>query len=281
MRAAFAISFGLLLVYGAAPRAFAQTADETPSADTTPAEAEPEAEAEPSSDPEGVGTEPAEEGVAPVEDADAVAAPPSVHEGGEGSEGGEGGPPESGAETAGSGTNETDCDTHLVSLAFFTGVAQEGDFDAALANLGYSPAEWFWGFDLSVEMRITHLLWVGVRGDFRARQWGFWGGDAADAFGSSLLLLGDLRLPLNKILDVAGIIGGGFGATVVHLGDSASVAGLPRVHAGLQFGVTLFSGLRMHMGAAFDYAESLPINDEGHVVSFSIAAFRMGFEGRL
>jgi hypothetical protein len=35
------------------------------------------------------------------------------------------------------------------------------------------------------------------------------------------------------------------------------------------------------MGAAFDYAESLALNDFGDSVSFSIAAFRFGFEGRL
>ncbi len=55
----------------------------------------------------------------------------------------------------------------------------------------------------------------------------------------------------------------------------------PRLHAGLQFGVTLFDGFRVHMGAAFDYAESLGLNEDGYGVSFSVAAFRFGFEGRL
>ncbi len=113
------------------------------------------------------------------------------------------------------------------------------------------------------------------------RQWGFRGGTSADALGASLLALADFRIPLNSVLDVAAIAGAGFGMAVVTLRGVSQVAGLPRLSIGLQFGVTLFSGLRVHMGATFDYAESLALNDFGDSVSFSIAAFRFGFEGRL
>jgi len=169
----------------------------------------------------------------------------------------------------------------LVSMAFFTGPAQAGDLDAALSNFGYSPSDWFWGFDVSVEARVVGPLFIGARGDFRMRQWGFWGGSSADAFGPSLLAVLDVRLPLNDVLDLGGVVGGGFGAAIVRVRENSDVAGLPRLHAGLQFGVTLVSGLRAHIGAAFDYAESLSLNDYGYGVSFSIAAFRFGFEGRL
>jgi len=169
----------------------------------------------------------------------------------------------------------------LLSLAIFTGPAQQGALDESLANFGYAPSKVFWGLDVSVEARVSKLLFIGVRGDVRMRQWAMWGGDSADAFGPSLLAVADLRLTVNRWIDFSGVAGAGKGKAVLRVRGASEVAGLPRLHAGLAFGLTIVDGFRVHLGAAFDYAESLAMNDFDHSVSFSVAAFRFGFEARL
>jgi hypothetical protein len=243
----------------------------SPSPDETGASTEPETEAATEAPGAGAPASPDEPATPPSE----LATPPAA------------GAPREGAPTEapspGAPAEEPsllDTSTFMVSMAFFLGPAQGTGFDQALRGFGYGEAPRFWGGELDVEWRALGFLWVGARADLRTRQWARTGHDDATALGLSGLALADARVNLGRRVDLSFTAGLGFGAMLLELNGVTNAHGIPRAHAGIKFGWTMFQPMRMFVRVAVDYAESLPVNELDHTVSFSIVSLGIGVEAR-
>ncbi len=174
-----------------------------------------------------------------------------------------------------------DITDRLVALTLYLGFPGGTDFTDGLAALGYGDSPRFWGASATMAWKAIAFLWIGGQVDLRTRVWERDGLTPATAILPSGLVVLDARFPLNSVLELGVRVGGGFGAMVLDMNGTPNVTGVPRLHAALQFGVTIYEPLRLYFQLAADYAESLAVNDIGDTVSFSVASLGLGLEGRL